>query len=239
MYKTNLFEQTVGNWTNRGVLFAYDQSIGYDFEALSQRIAAQLPAAMPKDFIGRTYSTDPIEQTNNQIALLNSMSSGKYLINYSGHGTTAGWTSSSRFFSMTNVQIQQPTAPPPQPVLRNADNFSIFMMLTCLNGYFIRNNNDSLSERLLKGKWYEEIMPPTNPPTYNEREIGAAAVWTSSGQTTPDVQELMATRFLNQVTAGKMPRFGDLIKDAKTAIVGGRDVRLSWVLLGDPSMKVR
>ena len=109
------------------------------------------------------------------------------------------------------------------------------MMLTCLNGYFIRNDTDSLSEKLLKGRWYEEVTPGN----YQIREVGAAATWTSSGKTTPDVQEVMATRFLNQITAGNMTRFGDLVKDAKAQIIGGRDVRLSWVLLGDPTLKLR
>jgi hypothetical protein len=100
-------------------------------------------------------------------------------------------------------------------------NKAIYTMLTCLNGYFI-NPTDSLSEVLLK-----------NP------NGGAVSTWASSGLTTPDVQEVMATRFYNQIAAGNITRIGDLIKDAKTTINFGRDVRLSWVLLGDPTMKVK
>ncbi|CAN5541341.1 hypothetical protein BH10ACI1_BH10ACI1_07340 [soil metagenome] len=237
--KTIAFEQSVSQWTNRGALFAFDQSIGYDFEALSHRVATQLPANMPQTFIGRTYSTVVADQQANQLELLNAISTGKYLVNYSGHGSTGGWTSSPMFFNSNNTQVDQPTTPPTIPIVRNSDNFSTFMMLTCLNGYFIRNDGDSLSERLLKARWYEESNPPTNPPTYQVHEVGAAATWTSSGKTTPDVQEVMATRFLSQVTAGSMTRFGDLVMDAKTTLIGGRDVRLSWVLLGDPTLKLR
>ena len=68
---------------------------------------------------------------------------------------------------------------------------------------------------------------------------GTVSTWASSGLTTPDAQEVMATRFYNQIAAGNITRIGDLIKDAKTAINFGRDVRLSWVLLGDPTMKVK
>jgi hypothetical protein len=53
------------------------------------------------------------------------------------------------------------------------------------------------------------------------------------------VQEIMAARFYSQFTAGNMTRIGDLVKDAKTVLIGGRDVRLSWVLFGDPTLKVR
>ncbi|HMS41973.1 MAG TPA: C25 family cysteine peptidase [Pyrinomonadaceae bacterium] len=234
MNKTISFELSVPNWTNRGALFAYDQSVGYDFGELSQRISQQLPANMPKTFHGRTYSTVVTDQQANQIELIDSMSTGKYFVNYSGHGSTGVWATPN-YFGMNNMQTIQPTTAPTMPVMKNTNNFSIFTMLTCLNGYFIRNDNDSLAERLLKAKWFEEVMPGT----YNVNQVGAAASWTSTGKTTPDVQEVMAARFLNQVTAGTIPRFGDLIRDSKSTVIGGRDVRLSWVLLGDPTMKLR
>ena len=108
------------------------------------------------------------------------------------------------------------------PLLTNINNLSIYTMLTCLNGYFASTTNISLGEKLLFA---------TNG--------GSAASWASTGTTTPDVQELMATRFYTQIGAGNITRLGDLILDAKTVVPGGRDVRLSWVLLGDPMLKVK
>jgi hypothetical protein len=95
-------------------------------------------------------------------------------------------------------------------------------MLTCLNGYFILPTTNSLAENLLH---------TTNG--------GAVAAWASAGKTTPDIQELMATRFFLKLGEGQIPRLGDLIRDAKSVIPGGSDVRLSWNLLGDPMLKVR
>jgi hypothetical protein len=49
----------------------------------------------------------------------------------------------------------------------------------------------------------------------------------------------MAKKFYQDI--GTMPatsRLGDLIKDAKTHVTGGTDVRLSWVLLGDPMLRM-
>lgn len=141
--------------------------------------------------------------------LMNQLNAGKYLINYAGHGTSGVWATTD-FFSFAHAAE-----------LTNA-NKSIFTMLTCLNGYFI-NSVDSLSEILLK-----------NP------NGGAVATWASSGLTTPDVQEIMATRYYNQIgIGGGITRMGDMVNDAKTTINFGRDVRLSWVLLGDPTMKVK
>jgi hypothetical protein len=68
---------------------------------------------------------------------------------------------------------------------------------------------------------------------------GGVAVWASTGKTTPDVQEVLAARFYNQLSVGSMTRLGDLITDAKQNLNGGRDVRLSWALLGDPTMKIK
>jgi hypothetical protein len=50
---------------------------------------------------------------------------------------------------------------------------------------------------------------------------------------------IMANRFYSQLAAGNTPRIGDLIMDAKSVIPGGTDVRYSWVLIGDPVLKVR
>jgi hypothetical protein len=63
--------------------------------------------------------------------------------------------------------------------------------------------------------------------------------WASTGRTTADVQEVMAIRFYQKIAEGSIPRVGDLIRDSKTVLPGGSDVRYSWALLGDPMTKVR
>ena len=95
-------------------------------------------------------------------------------------------------------------------------------MLTCYNGLFIRPNADSLSERL------------QNSPTG-----GSVVSWASTTETTPDVQSVMAERFYEQLGLGNITRIGDLVRDAKIVVPGGSNVRFSWVLLGDPMLKVR
>jgi hypothetical protein len=147
--------------------------------------------------------------TNPNAALITALNSGPYFANFSGHGTTGSWASASNF-SINHV-----------PLLTNSNHLSIYTMLTCLNGYFI-GPNTSLAEQLV-----------------NSTTGGAAAAWASSGTTTPDIQQVMGVHFYNQVAAGQITRLGDLIIDAKTVVPGGRDVRLSWVLLGDPMLKTR
>jgi hypothetical protein len=201
--KVTSFESSVSQSMTRGALFASDLPNGYDFDAVNRRLANLLPAATPKVFVNRGIP-------NAQTVLLNEINNGRFLVNYSGHGNLAVWAHTT-FFSKDNV-----------PQLTNAGNLSVFTMLSCLNGYFIDPEEDSLSELLLK----------TN-------NGGAVAAWSSSGLTTPDVQEIMATRFYSQISAGNITRLGDLINDAKTVISGGRDVKLSWTLLGDPMLKMK
>ena len=198
------FEATVSQAATRGALFASDRPEGYDFAGVSQRLANELPATMPKVFVNRETTV------NAQTLLISEINSGKFLVNYSGHGNLGVWAHTS-FFGKGNV-----------PQLTNAGNLSVFTMLSCLNGYFIDPFEDGLSELLLK----------TN-------NGGAVSAWSSSGLTTPDIQEVMATRFYKQIGAGNITRLGDLINDAKTVISGGRDVKLSWVLLGDPMLKMK
>jgi hypothetical protein len=205
--RTQTFELNVSQWIIRGALFVSDEPLGYDFAALSQRVREQLPANMPATMITRNNPT----QAESRNTMLSTMNAGKYIVNYSGHGSTGFWAvPNPAFFNSDDALL-----------LTNGNNLSLFTMLTCLNGYFI-NASDSLSESLMKA--------PNG---------GAVVSWTSTGKTTPDVQEVMATRFFGQLSLGGTPRIGDLIRDAKTVVIGGRDVRLSWVLLGDPTLKVR
>lgn len=201
--KTKVFEQSLPQAVDRGTLCVSDLPQGYDFEALCGRVMNELPNTFQKSSLNRATE-------DSRGKLLAQLNSGKYLVNYSGHGTTAAWVSNS-FFSRNDVEP-----------MTNGNNLTVFTMLTCLNGYFIHPVNSGLSESLLK-----------------KSTGGAAATWSSTGLTTPDIQEVMARRFFKQLGAGSMNRIGDLIKDAKTVVVGGRDVRLSWVLLGDPTLKVR
>ena len=209
--KVTSFEQSLSAPLDRGALFAYDvfdAQNNYDFLQISTRIRNQLPASMPVTMIGRG-ETPPAPDTP-QTLLIKSMNTGKYIINYSGHGTIGSWAAPSFFFS---GHVSQ---------LTNVNSLSIFTMLTCLNGYFLTINSRSLSETLIEST-----------------TGGAVAVWASTGLTTPDIQELMASRFYKQIGTGNLTRMGDLVKDAKATVPGGSDVRLSWALIGDPMLKVR
>lgn len=200
--KVVLWESLLNSPLDRGGLFASDLPIGYDFQAMSNRLRAELPSTMPVTNVNRA-------DTNAAATLISEMNTGKYLVNYTGHGAAGLWAANN-FFTVANV-----------PQLTNSSSPSFYVSLTCLNAFFT-DYTDSLAETLTKAQ-----------------NGGAVAMWASTGLTTPDVQEVLGARFFNQVAAGNITRLGDLIKDAKSAVVGGRSVRLSWALIGDPMLKMR
>lgn len=210
---TNVFNKTVAwenslnpNSMNRGALFAYDQPDGYDFQGMSDRIMSNLPASMPKTTAQRGVP----DNATAQATVINAINSGQYILNYTGHGTSAAWRDTG-FLWTGNV-----------PQLTNSSQPSLITALTCLNGYFIiANSSDSFAEAFTKA--------PNG---------GGVAIWASTGLTTPDVQEIMATRFYSQLSVGNINRLGDLISDAKAQLNAGGEIRYSWTLIGDPMLRL-
>ncbi|MBK7513429.1 MAG: hypothetical protein IPI76_14370 [Chloracidobacterium sp.] len=93
---------------------------------------------------------------NSAATLLGEINQGRYIVNYSGHGSTGVWASTG-FFGVNSV-----------PQLTNSNSLSLFTMLTCLNGYFINPTADSLAEKL-----------------FNAQNGGSVMSWASNGKTTP------------------------------------------------------
>lgn len=204
--KVTAFEAALPTPQSRGAVFAfdcYDAVNNYDFSQYSTTLKNQLPGNVPSTMVGRCTS-------GAQTTLINALNAGPYVVNYSGHGTTGAWGGADFF---ANSVVSQ---------LTNANNQSIYTMLTCLNGYFLHATNPSLAESLV-----------------HLTTGGAVAAWASTGETTPDEQNAMANRFYQRLGVGSLERMGDLVNDAKTVISGGSDVRLSWALIGDPMLKVR
>lgn len=94
-----------------------------------------------------------------------------------------------------------------------------FVLMTCLNGAFHDPWLDSLGESLLKA--------PNG---------GAAAVWASTAVTPPFDQHAMNEAFYQRLFGGSLT-LGEAVAQAKAAALG--DVRRSWVLFGDPTMRLR
>ena len=153
-------------------------------------------SAIGNDNLMRTQIVDAIDQ-------------GPTIVNYFGHGSVTVWTGAG-LLNEDNAST-----------LTNGNRSSLFVMMTCLNGYADDAYIDSLAEIVLK-----------NP------QGGAFAVWASSGITEPAGQAQMNGQ-LYQLLVGSHPTtLGDAVRQAKMS-TADLDVRRTWILLGDPSMRIR
>ncbi|HXU36965.1 MAG TPA: C25 family cysteine peptidase, partial [Blastocatellia bacterium] len=148
--------------------------------------------------------SDPQAKQN----LLDALNQGKKLVNYTGHGSVDIWEA--------NLLTDGDAA-----TLVNAQQLSVVVAMTCLNGYFIDERIESLAHALL-----------------NAPNGGAVAMWSSSGLTLPDAQAAADFELFRQLFAGASIRLGDATIRAKTAI-SDVDVRRTWILIGDPTTRFR
>lgn len=105
--------------------------------------------------------------------------------------------------------------------LANGNRLSFVVVMDCLNGYFADPSLQSLAESLLKA--------PNG---------GAVASFASSGLTIPDGQHDMGLRMFQLLYGGSSIAIGDASRQAKTA-TDDVDVRRTWILFGDPTLKIR
>jgi hypothetical protein len=141
--------------------------------------------------------------------LIDSINAGQSIVNYTGHGSANMWRS---LFATSDIQLLQNRTLP------------IFITMTCLNGFI----QDPVTESLSKG-------------LINAERGGAVAVWTSSGMTVPAEQALINQQlyrmlFASEWNRGRELTIGEAVARAKSA-TRDMDVRRTWLLLGDPSMR--
>ncbi len=177
---------------------------GVDFRAQAEQYAAALLPLMTKQFINRDPGTP--DQVRAQI--LNAINLNKPLIvNWGGHGSTQVWTGDGLLRAQDAASLTN-TAP------------SLFVMTTCLNGYFLDPTLTSLSEAVLL-----------------DAPGGAFAVVASSGLNEPSPQ-FVFNMALYQSLFGQGKTLGEAVTAARQAVTD-IDVRNTYVLFGDPTMKLR
>ena len=134
---------------------------------------------------------------------------GPLLVNYVGHGSVERWAGAGL---LTSSDAR---------ALSNGQDVPLMVMMTCLNGFFQDVYTESLAEALLKAE-----------------QGGAVAVWTSSGLTPPEGQAQINAELYRQLFGGAAVTLGEAARAAKRATADS-DVRRTWILLGDPTLRIR
>jgi hypothetical protein len=177
-----------------------------DFASASRSVAAQLPSGTGATFISRNDGT--ADAVRSQI--VSAINAGPVVVNFIGHGSTARWTGDDL------MRTADASA------LSNGSRLPLFVMMTCLNGYFTGTVGDSLAESVLKA-----------------HQGGAVAVWASSGTTVPVDQQTVNRELYRLIFSGaQSPALGDAVRRSKL-LTQDPDIRRTWILFGDPSMHIR
>jgi peptidase C25-like protein len=198
----------------RTALLVSDAAVGYNFVQFSDQLEATIHTNDAGAVVTRRNRPDPPTPAgdasiHNQIVL--DANTGPTIVNYFGHGKSQVWADlSSPIFS---------NADPPN--LTNT-KLSLYLMMTCLNGNFVEPNASgaSLGEKLL-------LAPKA-----------AVASWASSGDTVPFDQVNADTFAVGLLLSDPTKTLGQAMVAAKASI-SDPDVRHTWVLLGDPTTKLK
>ncbi|HVM74503.1 MAG TPA: C25 family cysteine peptidase [Candidatus Saccharimonadales bacterium] len=164
--------------------------------------------ALPSSLKTTQLLADGLDPSSVHSQILNSLNSGALLVNYNGHGAEQQW-SFNNFFDNNDAAG-----------LNNAGRLPVYLLIDCLNGLFQDVYEQSLAESLL--------LAPHG---------GAVAVWASSGFTDQAPQVSMNLAFLHEMAIRPSEPLGRIILNAKLN-TADNDVRRTWNLLGDPSMKL-
>jgi len=190
--------------STNGVLLVADHNEGFDFEGADTQLKALIPANLQVTDIRRGQVGDSDARSQ----LLNALNTGAKVVNYYGHGSTRLWTDAPILTAADAAS------------LGNVQHLSLFVSMTCLNGYFQDPSIESLGESLLKAQG------------------GAIAVWASTGLTDPGGQVMMSQEAIRQLFNGSGLTIGEVTARAKGA-TNNPDVRRTWILLGDPATRLK
>jgi hypothetical protein len=174
-----------------------------------QAAAEALEGLIPGTLESGRIDLGEVDQGTAHQMILDAFNQGRLVINYNGHGSQAIWASDDVFENEDALDLE------------NGFKLPLVVAMNCLNGLFHDVHQNSLAEALL-----------ANP------NGGAVMVWASSALTDPTGQDLMNQDLYRSLFGGSSPSIGDAVMAAK-ANVTDKDTRDSWILFGDPSMKLK
>jgi peptidase C25-like protein len=189
----------------RDALIVADQNEGFDFEGSAAGLASLLQPAATTQIIRRSQSAS---NTAFRTQVEQGLNAGPSVVEYVGHGSIDRWGAGSYL-------------PPADAKSLHNDQLSIYVVTTCLNGYFVDPSRVSIGEAALEA--------PAG---------GAVAVWASSALADGGLDLALNRSLISRLYDGGTATLGEKVIAAKRAVQDS-DERRSMVLLGDPATRVR
>ena len=166
-------------------------------------------AQLPASMQETNISVDDLGSATARSQITAAINSGQLVVNYLGHGSEEQW-SGSDIFDTNSVAS-----------LTNGSQLPVFLIMDCLNGLFQDVYAQPLGVTLL-------LSPNT----------GAVAVVASSGLNQPAPQTALDASIVANALGANSATLGESLLKAKRS-VGDLDVRETYILFGDPAMRIR
>ena len=180
-----------------------------DTEALGFAADTQaVKSQLPPSLAANVVDANQIGTAAARAQLLAAINSGQLVVNYLGHGSVEVWGNGSLLAGADAA------------TMTNGTRLPVFLILDCLNGFFHDVYTTSMAESLL--------LAPHG---------GAVAVWSSSGLNDAAPQGELDKQIVQRLFSGQNIALGDAIRAAK-AKVNVLDVQRTYILFGDPAMKL-
>jgi uncharacterized repeat protein (TIGR01451 family) len=196
------YESSSASFSNQ-VLLVADSDDTESFTQDTTSVQTLLPSSLIPMNIWETLVGAAGPQT-----IVNQINSGPAIVNYIGHGSESWWSN----------DLFDPAA---AAALTNGNRLPVFLMITCLNGYFNDPQGQSLAAAVLEA--------PNG---------GGVAVLASSALLDPAPELQMDLNLWKSLTTNQSLLLGDAIAKAKASI-SDLDTRRTYILFGDPLLHVR
>lgn len=170
--------------------------------------ATSVNTMLPSSVAATTILANNLDTATAQQQISTALNNGAVLVNYTGHGSEQQWSFSDLLDDTSAA------------ALTNGGRLPVFVLMDCLNGFFHDVYAESLSTSLM--------LAPNG---------GAVAVWASSGFTTEPPQATMDQALLRTLAQSPSMPLGRAMIMAKSGVTDP-DVRRTWILFGDPWMKI-
>jgi hypothetical protein len=171
--------------------------------------AQSVQAQLPKMMQATDVFTGTVGTDAARQQIVAGINSGQLLVNYTGHGSEEQWSGSDIFETET------------VSALTNSSQLPVFLIMDCLNGFFQDVYAQPLAVTLL--------LAPNG---------GAVATLASTGLNQPAPQTQLDKLVVQNALSNMRPTLGESIVKAKSQI-GDVNVRKTFVLFGDPAMKIK
>jgi hypothetical protein len=201
--------QAAEGW-QESALFVADHE--EDFDAISERLLAQLPAHYIRQRVyGDSYAT-PVEAKPDILAAIDQ---GTLLVNFIGHGTLTGW-------SWDSIRYEPFLEGKDFDLLNNGPRYPFLVTGDCYNGLFAHPTGNALAERfvVLAGK-------------------GGIGAWSPTGLSYSLWHEMLIKALYATIFEGESYQLGPATTTAKLtafAQLGQAEPVEIFTLLGDPAL---